>query len=100
MKTLQLNAVKRAEYGKKAAKAFRREGMVPCIIYGGGEEVAFAVSAKDLKPLIYSPNSYVVELNIDGQVEKAVMRDSVLFHRGQLSVYRDSGQKKGYPLRA
>ena len=76
MKTLQLNAVKRAEYGKKAAKAFRREGMVPCIIYGGGEEVAFAVSAKDLKPLIYSPNSYVVELNIDGKVEKAVMRET------------------------
>ena len=79
MKTLQLNAVKRAEYGKKAAKAFRREGMGPCIIYGGGEEVAFAVSAKDLKPLIYSPNSYVVELNIDGKVEKAVMRE-VQFH--------------------
>ncbi len=79
MKTLQLNAVKRAEYGKKAAKAFRREGMVPCVIYGGGEEVAFAVSAKDLKPLIYSPNSYVVELNIDGKVEKAVMRE-VQFH--------------------
>jgi large subunit ribosomal protein L25 len=79
MKTLQLNAVKRAEYGKKAAKAFRREGMVPRVIYGGGEEVAFAVSAKDLKPLIYSPNSYVVELNIDGKIEKAVMRE-VQFH--------------------
>ena len=79
MKTLQLNAVKRAEYGKKAAKACRREGMVPCVIYGGGEEVSFSVSAKDLKPLIYSPNSYVVEINIDGKVEKAVMRE-VQFH--------------------
>ena len=43
MKTLQLKAVKRAEFGKKAAKAFRREGLVPCMIYGGGEEIAFTV---------------------------------------------------------
>ena len=79
MKTLQLNAVKRAEYGKKAAKAFRREGQIPCIMYGGGEEVAFTVDTKAVKPLIYTPNSYIVELEIDGKIEKAVMRE-VQFH--------------------
>ena len=79
MKTLQLKAVKRAEFGKKAAKAFRREGLVPCMIYGGGEEIAFTVDAKEVKPLIYTPNSYIVELDIDGKVEKAVMRE-VQFH--------------------
>ena len=70
MKTLQLKAVKRAEFGKKAAKAFRREGLVPCMIYGGGEEIAFTVDAKEVKPLIYTPNSYIVELDIDGKIEK------------------------------
>ena len=79
MKTLQLKAVKRAEFGKKAAKAFRREGLVPCMIYGGGEEIAFTVDAKEVKPLIYTPNSYIVELDIDGKIEKAVMRE-VQFH--------------------
>ena len=79
MKTLQLKAVKRADFGKKAAKAFRREGLVPCMIYGGGEEIAFTVDAKEVKPLIYTPNSYIVELDIDGKVEKAVMRE-VQFH--------------------
>ena len=79
MKTLQLKAVKRADFGKKAAKALRREGLVPCMIYGGGEEVAFTVDAKEVKPLIYTPNSYIVELDIDGKVEKAVMRE-VQFH--------------------
>ena len=79
MKTLSINATKRTEYGKKVAKAIRREGQIPCIIYGGGEEIAFSVDAKEVKPLIYTPNSYVVEINIDGKVETAVMRE-VQFH--------------------
>ena len=85
MKTLEVKAVKRAEFGKKAAKAFRREGLIPCVIYGGSEEIAFTVDAKEIKPLIYTPNSYIVELNFDGKIEKAVMRE-VQFHsvRGQI----------------
>ena len=79
MKTLEIKATKRADFGKKAAKAFRREGQIPCIMYGGGEEVAFTVDTKAVKPLIYTPNSYIVEIDIDGKVEKAVMRE-VQFH--------------------
>ncbi len=79
MKTLEVKAVKRADLGKKAAKAFRREGLIPCVIYGGSEEIAFTVDAKEIKPLIYTPNSYIVELNFDGKIEKAVMRE-VQFH--------------------
>ena len=79
MKTLSINATKRTEYGKKAAKAFRREGQIPCVIYGGSEEISFTVDAKEVKPLIYTPNSYVVEIEIDGKVEKAVMRE-VQYH--------------------
>ena len=79
MKTLEIKATKRADFGKKAAKAFRREGQIPCIMYGGGEEVAFTVDTKAVKPLNYTPNSYIVELDIDGKVEKAVMRE-VQFH--------------------
>ena len=79
MKTLEIKATKRDGFGKKAAKAYRREGLIPCVIYGGGEETAFTVDTKSVKPLIYSPNSYVVEINIDGKVETAVMRE-VQFH--------------------
>jgi len=79
MKTLSINATPRSDFGKKASKAIRREGQVPCVIYGGGETVTFSVNAKDLKPLIYTPNSYIVEFNIDGKTEKAVMRE-VQFH--------------------
>ena len=79
MKTLDIKATKRADFGKKAAKAFRREGQIPCILYGGGEEVAFTVDTKSVKPLIYTPNSFIVNIEIDGKVEQAVMRE-VQFH--------------------
>ena len=79
MKTLQIQASARADFGKKAAKACRREGQIPCILYGGGQEIAFTVDTKAVKPLIYTPNSYIVEIEIDGKVEKAVMRE-VQFH--------------------
>ena len=79
MKTLAISATPRAEYGKKATKAFRREGLIPCVIYGGGENVAFTISEKAVKPLIYTPNSYIVELDINGKKELAVLRD-VQYH--------------------
>ena len=79
MKTIAIAAAPRADYGKKATKAVRRQGLIPCVIYGGGETVSFAIDEKAVKPLIYTPNSYIVELNIDGVVEKAVMRE-VQYH--------------------
>ena len=80
MKSIQINGTARKDFGKKFAKAARREGQVPCIIYGGGEEVAFTINAKELNQLIYTPNSYIVELNIDGKIEKAVMREVQYHH--------------------
>ena len=79
MKTLAISAAPRAEYGKKATKAVRRQGLIPCVIYGGGENISFAIDEKAVKPLIYTPNSYIVELDIDGQKELAVLRD-VQYH--------------------
>ena len=79
MKTIQVKAVKRENYGKKAAKAVRREGQIPAVLYGGGETVSFSVGPREIKPLIYTPNSYIVDLEIDGKTEKAVLRD-VQFH--------------------
>ena len=79
MKTIQINGTARKDFGKKYAKAARREGQVPCIVYGGGEEITFTIDAKELGQLIYTPNSYIVELNIDGNIVPAVMRE-VQYH--------------------
>ena len=75
MKTISVKAVKRDEYGKKAAKAVRREGMVPCVLSGNGESVSFSVDPREIKALIYTPNSYIVEFDFDGKKEQAVLRD-------------------------
>ena len=79
MKTIEIKAAKRDVFGKKASKSSRREGLIPCAIYGGGETVHFTIDAKDVKPLIYSPNSYIVNFDIDGRKETGVMRE-VQFH--------------------
>jgi large subunit ribosomal protein L25 len=79
MQILKIETTPRADYGKKASRAMRREGQVPCVLYGGGETVTFSVDKKAVKPLIYTPNSYIVELTINGKVEQAVMRE-VQFH--------------------
>lgn len=79
MKTFQINAKKRDTYGKKESKQVRRDGSIPCAIYGNGETVHFSVDAKEIKPLIYTPNAHIVEINIEGNIELGVMRE-VQYH--------------------
>ena len=85
MQTLKIEATPRTDFGKKASRAIRREGHVPAVLYGGGETVSFSVDAKALKPLIYTPNSYIVELTID-EVQFHPLREEILhidFYRVQ-----------------
>ena len=79
MKTLEIKAQKRTDFGKKGTKAVRRDERVPCVIYGAGESTPFSIDAKDLKQLIYTPNSYIINFDIEGQKETGVMRE-VQFH--------------------
>lgn len=81
MKHIELKGSVR-ETGKKAAvKAIRREGLVPCNLYGQGmENVLFTVSAKDLKAVTNTPSSYIIDLNLDnGQKFMAVLHE-VQYH--------------------
>lgn len=54
----------------------RNEGLVPCVLYGGGENVHFSVDEKEVNTLLYTPNAHIVALNIDGKTYKAVIQDS------------------------
>lgn len=79
MKTLEIKAQKRTDFGKKGTKAVRNAERVPCVIYGAGESTPFSIDVKDLKQLIYTPNSYIINFDIEGQKETGVMRE-VQFH--------------------
>ena len=72
MKEIEIAGQKRESLGKKASKALRKEGLVPCVLYGeskdeNGKPVAlsFASPFSELRKLIYTPHIYVVKLNID-----------------------------------
>lgn len=80
METIKMSGAKRDVFGKKGSKEVRREGLVPAVVYGGHEApIHFALNEKGLKPLLFTPNSYIVELDIDGKKELAVLRD-VQYH--------------------
>lgn len=86
MKEIEVTGKKRTALGKKASKALRKEGMVPCNLYGELKDaegkpvaLAFASPFAELRKIIYTPHVYVIKLVIDGEVHTAVMRE-IQFH--------------------
>ena len=85
MKEFALNGKKRESVGKKASKMLRKEGMIPCNLYGkntvDGKPVAmaFMISMAELRKVVYTPEVYVINLNIDGEPHKAVLKE-LQFH--------------------
>ena len=81
MKHFNLSATVRKadQLGKKATKGLRREGFVPVVLYGGSETQHLVVKADDINKLIYTPDIYLIELDVEGKQIKAVLKD-VQFH--------------------
>ncbi|MDE7437356.1 MAG: 50S ribosomal protein L25/general stress protein Ctc [Muribaculaceae bacterium] len=100
MKTFELNAEPRAEVGKKSVKALRKEGKIPAVLNGGqiielpyagtlkeGEKIVeignnrglittdIAVKTEDVRKLIYTPDIFAIDLSINGDKKKAVLKD-------------------------
>lgn len=82
MLEINLSGKKRTEIGKKASKMMRKEGLVPCNLYGEKrgenglpEALAFAIPFSELRKAIYTPHVYVVNLDIDGEKHTAVIRE-------------------------
>ena len=86
MKSIEIKGSLRTETGKKATHSLRKNNGVPCVLYGiqkdeNGNPVAthFTVTTDGLRNLVYTPHIYVVDLNIDGKVVNAIMKD-IQFH--------------------
>ncbi len=76
MKTIELKGASRSETGKAAMKKIRRAGLVPAVIYGQGEPVAVSVDFQGLQKVLNSPETYVVNLDIDGNNTDAIVREA------------------------
>ncbi len=86
MKEINVTGQKRTDLGKKASKELRKQGLVPCNIYGEKknadgkpEAMAFAIPMSELRKLVYTPHIYVINLNIDGEHHTAILKE-LQFH--------------------
>ncbi len=80
MKTVKLSGSPRANVGKVDAKEIRAKGHVPCVIYGGKEQIHFHADIRAFKPVIFTPNAHIVEIDLDGKVYKTVLQEAQ-YHR-------------------
>lgn len=85
MKEINLTGLKRTALGKKASKELRKEGLVPCNLYGEATQdgkpvaMAFAVPMSELRKVVYTPHIYMINLIIDGESHTAIMKE-LQFH--------------------
>ncbi len=75
MKTAQLSGSLRANVGKKDAALIRNEGRVPCVLYGQGSQTHFSVKRQDIDKIVFSPEVYQVELDIEGKKAIGIIRE-------------------------
>ena len=86
MREIALNGQKRTDTGKKASKLLRKEGLIPCNLYGEKknengqpEALAFAIPMAELRKAIYTPHVYVMNITIDGALHVAIVKE-LQFH--------------------
>lgn len=98
MKTILLKGEKREGLGSATSKALRNEGKVPCVLYGGSDNLHFAVYEADFKSLIYTPNVYKVRIDVAGASHDAILQDMQFHPVSEAIVHADfmavDGSKK------
>ena len=83
MKTIEIKGTARVAGGKKAAKQLRKQGVIPCNLYGELKDekglpkaFSFAATEAELRKLLYSPDIYTVKLDVDGQQCLAILKEA------------------------
>ena len=76
MNTVEVKGTLRKDLGKPEAKRLRKEEQVPCVLYGTETPVHFSTDVRSFKKLVYTPDAYLVKVEIDGTTYDAVMQDA------------------------
>jgi large subunit ribosomal protein L25 len=79
MKSLAISVKKRENVGKSNSKALRNQGKVPCVLYGGEKQVCFYAHENDLRKLVYTPDVFLVDLDVEGTKTSCILQD-IQFH--------------------
>jgi large subunit ribosomal protein L25 len=106
MKKIEIVGYQRANLGRTESQAIRAEGNVPCVLYGGQEQVHFSAPAILFRELLYTPNVYEVALNIEGTEYRAILQEAqfhpvsdALLHADFLQVSDGKPVKLSVPVR-
>lgn len=106
MKSLKIVGQKRESLGKKDAKKLRDQGLVPGVLYGKDEVTHLAVPFSDLRTFVYTPSVYLIDLEVDGEVVKAMIQDiqwhpveEQILHIDFLKIESDRPVKIGVPVK-
>ena len=105
MKKVEIIGYRRANLGKTESKKLRSESFVPCVVYGGKEQTHFSAPMILFRDLVYTPEARFVELNIEGEVTKAILQDiqfhpvsEVILHADFLELFDDKLIKMSIPV--
>jgi large subunit ribosomal protein L25 len=79
MKSITIKGSQRESVGKKATKALRNAGQVPCVLYGGDKAVHFSAAEKSFKSLVFTPDVFTAMIELDGTKYSAILQD-IQFH--------------------
>ncbi len=106
MKTVEIIGYKRANLGKSGSQKLRDEGLVPCVLYGGPEQIHFASPMILFREAVYTNEAHFVHLNIEGEEAKAILQEvqfhpvsEILLHADFLRISDDRKIKMNVPIR-
>ncbi len=106
MRTVEIIGYKRANLGKTDAKRLRADSQVPCVLYGGKEQVHFSAPMILFRDLVYTPEAAFVKLNIEGEEHSAILQDiqfhpvsEIILHADFLALTEDSPIKMDIPVK-
>lgn len=106
MKTVEIIGYRRANLGKTGSQKLRDEGLVPCVLYGGDEQIHFYSPMILFREVVYTNEAHFVHLNIEGEEAQAILQEvqfhpvsEIILHADFLRISEDRKVKMNIPIR-
>lgn len=106
MKTVEIIGYRRANLGKTGSQKLRDEGLVPCVLYGGDEQVHFYSPMILFREVVYTNEAHFVHLNIEGEESQAILQEvqfhpvsEIILHADFLKISEERKVKMNIPIR-
>ncbi|MEX2232553.1 MAG: 50S ribosomal protein L25/general stress protein Ctc [Cyclobacteriaceae bacterium] len=106
MKTVEIIGYRRANLGKTGSQKLRDEGLVPCVLYGGDEQIHFYSPMILFREVVYTNEAHFVHLNIEGEESQSILQEvqfhpvsEIILHADFLRISEDRKVKMSIPIR-